>query len=578
MKRKKGLPSFPGSRLLYLFLTLIIILEAASILAQAIFLGRAITFIFRGEPMDQVIRNAGLFLIVFLVRHGLAHVEQLAAERFSKRTVTDLREQVITSYFRLGPRYAQKNGTGQLVTLAIEGMEQLKTYLEITIPKMIRAAIIPILIVIYVYTVDKISAVILIATVPIVIIFMILLGLAAQKMADSQYETYRVLSNHFIDSLKGLETLKFLGKSKQHEAKIARVSSQYRKATIKTLRVAFLSSFALDFFTSLSIAFVAVGLGYRLIEGYIMLLPALTVLILAPEYFLPIRQVGMDYHATLDGQIALEQVEQLIQESNQLTQPTIESNINWTPSSNLSLEDVTVFHENAEKPVISNLSFSWQGNGLVGIVGASGAGKSTLIDVLAGYLQPKSGEITINGICTASLARNDWQKNIAYIPQHPYIFSASLADNIRFYEPNVTNEKVEEVIEKIGLTKLVATFPEGIHELIGEGGRMLSGGQEQRIAMARALLSERPIILLDEPTAHLDIETEYEIKQTMLAIFQHKLVFLATHRLHWMKEMDHIIVLDNGQVVAEGKHEALMQQEGTYEQLVRMTVGGKGNE
>lgn len=578
MKPKKGLPSFPGSRLLYLGLTLVIILEAASILAQAVFLGRAITFIFHGEPMDEVIKSAWLFLAAFLIRHGLAHLEQIAAEGFAKRTVTDLRKEVVESYFHLGPRFAQRKGTGELVTLAIEGMEKLKTYLEITIPKMLRAAIIPVLIVIYVFTIDKTSAFILIATIPIVVVFMILLGYAAKKMADSQYETYRVLSNHFIDSLKGLETLKFLGKSKQHEGNITRVSSQYRKATMKTLRIAFLSSFALDFFTSLSIAFVAVGLGYRLIEGYMVLLPALTVLILAPEYFLPLRQLGMDFHATLDGQVALKQVDNIIKQSKKVEQTETNKEMAWNDSSVLSLKQVTVFHEEAERPVLSDISFNWQGNGFVGIVGESGAGKSTLIDVLAGYLEYRDGEITVNQEKVDSLACANWQQNIAYIPQHPHIFSGSLADNIRFYEPDVSDEVVEKVVEKIGLTDLVASFSKGIHEPIGEGGRALSGGQEQRIAMARALLSERPIILLDEPTAHLDIETEYEIKQTMLQLFKDKLVFLATHRLHWMKEMDHIIVLKNGQIVAEGKHEELLTKNDTYEHLVRMTVGGDRHE
>lgn len=576
MKRKKGLPNFPGSRLLYLLLSTMILLEAFAILAQAVFLGRAITFIFHGEPMKQVLRDVGLFLLVFLLRHGLSYAQQIASESFAKRTVTNIRKQLVETYFHLGPRFVQKNGTGRLVTLSIEGMEQLKTYLEITIPRMIRTAIIPIVVVIYVFTIDKLSAIILIVTVPIVIVFMILLGLAAQKMADQQYDTYRILSNHFIDSLKGIETLKYLGKSKEHEGKIARVSSEYRKATMKTLRIAFLSSFALDFFTSLSIAFVAVELGFRLIEGMIVLLPALTVLILAPEYFLPIRQVGMDYHATLDGQIALEQVEQMIAEQKQHAKVQADKQINLQSVESLALQQVNVFFEGTEQPILSDLNFSWQGNGLIGIVGESGAGKSTLIDLLAGYLHPDSGVLKINDVPVRSFANEEWQQHIAYIPQQPYIFPLSLADNIRFYEPNASDEAIERVVQEIGLGPLVDSLPNGIHEMIGEGGRMLSGGQEQRIAMARALLSERSIILLDEPTAHLDIETEYEIKQVMLKLFEKKLVFLATHRLHWMKEVDHIVVLDQGKIVASGSHDELLTQDKTYKQLVQMTMGVKG--
>lgn len=573
MKRKKGLPKFPGSRLLYLFLGFTVLLEACAILAQAIFLGRAITFVFQNEPIALIMRDVGLFLLMFMLRHVLSTAQQLASERFAKRTVTMLRKQLVETYFQRGPRFVQENGTGRLVTLAIEGMEEIKTYLEISIPRLIRTAIIPVVIVIYVFTIDKISGAILVVTVPIVILFMILLGVTAQKMADKQYETYRLLSNHFIDSLKGLETLKYLGKSQRHEKKIARVSKQYRQATIKTLRVAFLSSFALDFFTSLSIAFVAVGLGYRLIEGMMFLLPALTVLILAPEYFLPIRQVGTDFHATLDGQVALEQVEAIIIEQKKDASIEEAKQLQWTEESSLSLHHVSVLLKEMDRPILSDVNLSWEGNGLIGIVGESGAGKSTFIDLLAGYLQATNGVMTLNKKETPSFSRDDWQQNIAYIPQHPYVFPLSLGDNIRFYEPEASDEEIHRVVEEIGLKPLVDSLPNGIDELIGDGGRILSGGQEQRIAMARALLSKRSVILLDEPTAHLDIETEYEIKQVMLHLFKDKLVFLATHRLHWMKEMDHILVLDQGEITAAGPHEQLLSQSDTYKRLVQMTMG-----
>lgn len=458
-------------------------------------------------------------------------------------------------------RFVQTNGTGHLVTLSIEGIEKLKTYIELTIPKMIRSSIVPGLIVLYVFTLDIKSGIILVVTIPIVIIFMILLGLAAQKMADSQYETYRVLSNHFVDTLKGLETLKYLGKSKQHEGKIEKVSKRYRKATMRTLRVAFLSSFALDFFTSLSIAFVAVGLGIRLIDGTIILLPALTILILAPEYFLPIKQVGANYHATLDGQLAMEQIEEILQKQKEIEKKDSNVDIVWNSSSSLKLQDVKVNNDESEKAILEGIDFTWQGNGAIGIIGESGAGKSTLIDVLAGFLPPSGGKMLVNGVEIGESTREDWQKNIAYIPQQPYIFPLSLKDNICFYETNTIDEEVERVINEVGLRSLVASLPHGMYERIGEGGRMLSGGQEQRVAMARALLSKKPIILLDEPTAHLDIETEFEIKQSMLRLFEGKLVFLATHRLHWMKQMDHILILNKGEIKESGTYEELLKNE-----------------
>ncbi|EJQ52576.1 ABC transporter ATP-binding/permease protein CydC [Bacillus mycoides] len=561
MKRKRGLPSYPGSRVLYVTLSLISILEACSIIAQTVFLARAITFLFHGETVQAVLNETVYFGITFAARQMLVRTSQILVERFAEKTGLALRKQLIEAYFTLGPRFVQTNGTGHLVTLSIEGIEKFKTYIELTIPKMIRSSIVPGLIVLYVFTLDIESGIILVVTIPIVIIFMILLGLAAQKMADSQYETYRVLSNHFVDTLKGLETLKYLGKSKQHEGKIEKVSKRYRKATMRTLRVAFLSSFALDFFTSLSIAFVAVGLGIRLIDGTIILLPALTILILAPEYFLPIKQVGANYHATLDGQLAMEQIEEILQKQKEIEKKDSNVDIVWNSSSSLKLQDVKVNNDESEKAILEGIDFTWQGNGAIGIIGESGAGKSTLIDVLAGFLPPSGGKMLVNGVEIGESTREDWQKNIAYIPQQPYIFPLSLKDNICFYETNTTDKEVERVINEVGLRSLVASLPHGMYERIGEGGRMLSGGQEQRVAMARALLSKKPIILLDEPTAHLDIETEFEIKQSMLRLFEGKLVFLATHRLHWMKQMDHILILNKGEIKESGTYEELLKNE-----------------
>ncbi|MFE7375492.1 thiol reductant ABC exporter subunit CydD [Bacillus cereus] len=561
MKRKRGLPSYPGSRVLYVVLTIISILEAISIIAQTVFLARAITFLFQGETVQSVLNETVYFGSMFVVRHMLVRIAQILVERFAEKTGSLLRKQLIGAYFTLGPRYVQTAGTGHLVTLSIEGIEKFKTYVELTIPKMIRSSIVPGLIVLYVFTLDIESGIILVVTIPIVIIFMILLGLAAQKMADSQYEIYRVLSNHFVDTLKGLETLKYLGKSEQHEGKIEKVSKRYRKATMRTLRVAFLSSFALDFFTSLSIAFVAVGLGIRLIDGTIILLPALTILILAPEYFLPIKQVGANYHATLDGQIAMEQIEEILQQQKRIEKKDLNEDIVWNASSSLKLQDIKVNNDESEKAILEGINFTWEGNGAIGVIGESGAGKSTLIDVLAGFLSSSSGKMLVNDVEFDESTREGWQKNIAYIPQQPYIFPLSLKDNIRFYETNATDGDVERVINEVGLRSLVTSLPNGMHERIGEGGRMLSGGQEQRVAMARALLSKKPIILLDEPTAHLDIETEFEIKQAMLRLFNGKLVFLATHRLHWMKQMDHILILNKGEIIESGTYEELLESE-----------------
>jgi ATP-binding cassette subfamily C protein CydD len=443
---------------------------------------------------------------------------------------------------------------------------------------MLATGMTPVLVLAYVYILDVRSGVILTVTLPILIVFMILIGLASKKRMDQQWESYRTLSNHFVDSLRGLETLKFLGRSKQHSESIQTVSNSYREATVKTLRIAFLSSFALDFFTMLSVASVAVNLGLRLIDGHISLLPALTVLILAPEYFLPVRMVGADYHATLDGKEAGEAMNQIIntaeaREAQHVALPA-NANLNWKKDSTLTLRGIGLSHEHSHIPSVSDVSLEISGLRKIGIVGESGAGKSTLIDMLGGFLSPTTGEFDMDGVAVHDLMHSDWREQITYIPQSPYIFSGTLSQNIAFYSPDATNEQIQAAAEAAGLGALVSSLPQGYDEPIGGGGRALSGGQEQRVALARALLTGRPIILLDEPTAHLDIETEYELKETMLPLFEDRLVILATHRLHWMSDMDEIIVMEQGKVVERGSHEGLMQLKGAYYGMLHLQQEG----
>jgi ATP-binding cassette subfamily C protein CydD len=434
---------------------------------------------------------------------------------------------------------------------------------------------------------DTSSGVILTLTMPIIIIFMILIGMTARKQMDRQLKSYRTLSNHFVDSLRGLETLKFLGRSRSHSASIATVSDRYRSATMRTLRVAFLSSFAMDFFTMLSVASVAVSLGLRLVNEQMTLVTGLTILILAPEYFLPVRLVGADFHATLDGKEAGEAMKSIIdretvqakllesgeQGAAKGGQPD-EAAFTWRKDSTLQLNGIGVKYEEDGVSSLEEVKLEFRGHTKIGIIGESGAGKSTLVDILGGFLHPTSGDIRINGNLVSALTDEQWRKQTSYIPQRPYIFSGTLADNVRFYYPEATTEAVTAALESAGLSKLVSALPAGLDEMIGGGGRSLSGGQEQRVALARALLSSRPVMLLDEPTAHLDIETEYELKETMLPLFEGKLVFLATHRLHWMIDMDLIVVMQQGRVAEVGTHRELAARKGAYYELIQSQLEG----
>lgn len=549
-------------------LFVIALLQSAMTVLQAVALATAVTNLFNGEKLDTQLVPLVLFVVFYVGKHLLIFLRDKLMVNFSIQSGADLRKKLNSKLFQLGPNITSTEGTGNIVTMALEGISQVENYIKLFLPKLFNMLVIPVVIFIYTFTLDVRSAVILLLVLPTLLFFLILLGRAARIRADKQYESYQVLSNHFVDSLRGLETLKLLGLSKNYDKNIEQVSERYRKTTMGTLAIAFLSSFALQFFTSLSVAIVALFLGLGLIDGEILLYPALTILILAPEYFQPIRDFGTDYHATLDGKNAMSAIDTILN-LPEYDKQSIELKC-WDEQSSLTLSNITVQHKESNQPSLQEVSMLWTGFGKIGIVGASGSGKSTLINILSGFLQPTSGELEVNGYKLSSFSTENWQQQILYIPQKPYIFNDTIAKNVSFYTPNVTKEQIENACKLAGLTDMIEHLPNGIDEVIGESGRMVSGGQEQRIALARGFLDQtRNILLFDEPTAHLDIETEYEIKQSMLPLFDNKLVFFATHRLHWMLEMDWIIVVDQGQLVEMGTHEQLLAQKGAYYDFVK---------
>lgn len=566
----KNIMAYKGVKTVLIVVSGLILLQTAAIIFQAKWLSDVIVSLFHGETLGAKMPAVGGFLAAFLARQFFAFAIKKVCYRFGARTVEQLRMDLLESIFALGPRFTKKEGTGNLVTFLIEGLSKLRNYLELFIPKMVAIGITPWILLVYVWMNDPLSGLILLVTMPILIIFLILLGFAAKKKIDDQWDSYRVLSNHFVDSLRGLETLKFLGRSRGHAETIEKVSDRYRKSTMGTLRIAFLSTFALDFFTMLSVAIVAVTLGLRLVDGTLLLEPALLVLLLAPEYFLPIREVGNDYHATLDGKEAGEAILEVIKQSDGASKAGFAPE--WDEQSTLVMKRVSVCHEGDDEPALQDISFAIKGNQKVGIIGASGAGKSTFIDVLSGFLSAHEGQIRVNGQ-DANLACQDWQQQTVYIPQHPFIFQGTIKENIRFYSPDATDEQVERAIDLAGLTETVNQLPNKENEVIGDSGRVLSGGQAQRVALARAFLSNRPILLLDEPTSQLDIETEYELKDVLLRLAENKLMFFASHRMHWMRDMDIIVAMENGRMIETGTHDDLIHQQGAYYRLLRAQMG-----
>ena len=317
MKKKEEKLKLPIKKSLTLTLLLLSIFEAACIIIQAAFLGKAIVGLFY-KNFDNVARDSVLFLIGYILRVVFLHLQQYFTEKDALEFEKDLRKRLLTSYFSLGPDFTTREGSGKLVTLSIDGIGKVKQYFELNVSKKIRGGVIPTLVVIFIFYTDYVSALVIISVIPVIVAFMILLGINARDMANKQYKKYRALSNNFIDTVRGVETLKFLGISKNYLPIMEKKNSEYRKSTMKTLTVAFLNSFALDFLTTIAIALLAVRLGILLLDGETSLLPSLTVLLISPEFFLPMKQAATDYHATLDGQMAYEDIERMIKKNNEI--------------------------------------------------------------------------------------------------------------------------------------------------------------------------------------------------------------------------------------------------------------------
>lgn len=539
------------------------ILQAFFIVGQALALASVLSKLWAGESLDWLLLLT--FAACFIARQLINTLRDSMLEKYSGQVAEELRQKLLDKVFRDGQALVQKQGTGSLITMSLDGVDEVRQYIKLIYSKVLTMMIVPVLIFVGMLFLSWTSAVILLVMYPLIVLFMIILGHAAQDRAIKQFGNFQVLSNNFIDSLRGIDTLKYLGLSKRYSKSIFNLSEGFRKKTMAVLKVAMLSTFALDFFTTLSIAIIAVFLGFDLMNGKIALFPALGILILALDYFLPIRDFAGDFHATLNGKNAFKRINELInlpeEKTNDLSLKT------WSAQDQLKIKNLKFTYQKGTE--IGPVSLQVQGFKKIGIIGMSGSGKTSLINLLSGFLTPDQVQIELQGQKTTTMNIPAWQRQMTYIPQEPYVFTKSLRENIAFYNPQASDDEIKQAIHIMGLDALLNDLPNGLDTVIGRGKRVLSGGQSQRIALARAFLDpKRKIMIFDEPTAHLDIETEIDLKKRMMPLMQNKLVFFATHRLHWLKEMDYILVMDHGQLVEQGSYEQLQQNQGYFCKLM----------
>ncbi|MBU0278839.1 thiol reductant ABC exporter subunit CydD [Gemella sp. zg-1178] len=537
--RKKKI-KLPVKKNLNILLILLSILEAVCIIMQTAFLAKVIVSLFYGDY--NIFKNSIFFFLGYLFKTIFLHLQQYVTELESVKLEKKLRRELIDVYLVNGTDFSSKQGTGKLVTLLIEGIGQVKNFFELNVSKKMRSVIIPVFTSFFIFYTDKVSAIMIFSFIPVIVIFMILLGVTAKEMADRQYKKYRMLSNNFIDTIRGIESLKFLGISKKYLPIMENKNREYRRSTMNTLKYAFLNSFALDILTTLAIAFLAVRLGILLLDGETYLLPSLTVLLIAPEFFLPMKQAATDYHASLNGQIAYEEICRIINSKKQSEKEYVKID----KFNKIEFKNVDLIKE--ENKILSNLNFTVKSGDKLCLIGHSGSGKSSLISILSGLSSFNGGNILLNDK-DIDLKNSNWLNKISYIPQFPYIFPDTIKNNILFYtKEKISENKLLEICNIVGLQEFIENLEDGLETYIGEGGLELSGGQSQRIATARALISNREVVILDEPTSHLDIETEFEIKEKLLELFKGRTVIIATHRLHWLNNMDYALHIDKGNI------------------------------
>ncbi|MFJ3814539.1 thiol reductant ABC exporter subunit CydD [Streptomyces sp. NPDC090056] len=535
-----------------LFLIAVVVLGlvgAALVVAQAMLVAEVVVGSFQQGRSVSALATPLLLLAGVAVARGLVSwLTELAAHRASAAVKSELRGRLLGRAAALGPGWLSGQRTGSLIALATRGVDALDDYFARYLPQLGLAVVVPVAVLARIVTEDWVSAAIIVVTLPLIPLFMILIGWYTQARMDRQWKLLSRLSGHFLDVVAGLPTLKIFGRAKAQAESIRAITSEYRQATMRTLRIAFLSSFALELLATLSVALVAVTIGMRLVHGDLDLYTGLVILILAPEAYLPLRQVGAQYHAAAEGLAAAEEIFDVLE------RPVRDGGTGATPDSvRLALDAVTVRHAGRAEPSLDAATLTVEPGETVALVGPSGSGKSTLLDVVLGFTAPEpGGTVRVGGEDLAGLDPEAWRSRIAWVPQRPYLFAGTIAENVRLARPDASDEAVRKALRDAGADGFVAELPDGTETPLGEDGAGLSAGQRQRLALARAFLADRPLLLLDEPTAALDGETEAGVVDAVRRLAAGRTVLLVVHRPALLAVADRVVRLgtDTGTPVA----------------------------
>lgn len=511
---------------------------AGLVIAQAMLIAEVVVGAFQHRMAVSELGTPLLLLAAVAVGRALVGwLTELAAHRASAAVKSELRGRLLERAADLGPGWLSGQRTGSLVALATRGVDALDDYFSRYLPQLGLAVVVPVAVLARIVTEDWVSAAIIVGTLPLIPVFMVLIGWATQSRMDRQWQLLSRLSGHFLDVVAGLPTLKVFGRAKAQAESIRHITGEYRRATMRTLRIAFISSFALELLATISVALVAVTIGMRLVHGEMDLYIGLVILILAPEAYLPLRQVGAQYHAAAEGLAAAEEIFEVLET------PVPASGSTAVPEGALSFEGVTVRYPGRSADAVSDVTFSVEPGETVALVGPSGAGKSTLLSVLLGFVRPDEGRVRAGGVDLARADLEAWRSRIAWVPQRPHLYAGTIAENVRLARPDAGDDAVRQALRDAGALEFVDALPEGVDTVLGEDGTGLSAGQRQRLALARAFLADRPVLLLDEPTAALDGATEAEVVAAVRRLAGGRTVLLVVHRPALLEVADRVVRL-----------------------------------
>jgi thiol reductant ABC exporter CydD subunit len=526
--------------------------SAGLVLLQAVLIARIVAQAFEGASLGDVSFDLALLALAFAGRSLLAWVFEVAGRRAASTVLSELRLALVERRLRDQPAALDGTQAGEIAATAVQGVDGLEAYFARYLPQVVLAVLVPLAVLGLVAAIDPVSAGLMLVTLPLVPVFMWLIGRYTEERTRERWLALRLLSSHFLDVVRGLPTLRAFNRGQEQASVLARIGERYRRTTMGTLRVGFLSGAVLELAATLGVALVAVTVGVRLVDGGLGLQAGLTVLVLAPELYLPVRQLATQFHASADGLAVAERMFALL-EAPPAARPGGKLIAPSTLEAPVRLEAVSFAYPSRPGLVLEGLDLELFPGETVALVGPSGSGKTTVASLLLRFADPVAGRITVGGIDLSHCRADVWREQIAWVPQQPTIFRGTVADNIRLGNRGATERSMRDAAVLAGADRFVQALPDGYKTVVGDGGRPFSAGERRRIALARAFVRGAPFVILDEPTADLDRTSAAVVAESVERLRSGRMVLLIAHRPELVEYVDRVVSLDGGSAAIQNE-------------------------